>query len=99
MSNLCSITSLGILGISDICRAKILEKSDECEFLFALLACADVELLVQVIRVSRDFFVRSPLLLVIHQLIDGRPMVCGLGAGDLNRVPLPDVFAILVACS
>jgi hypothetical protein len=35
----------------------LLEKSDEREFLFGLQVCADMELLVQVTRVSQDFFV------------------------------------------
>jgi hypothetical protein len=48
-----------------------LEKSDECEFLFGLKACADPELLVRVARVDWDFFVISLLLLQICRLIGG----------------------------
>jgi hypothetical protein len=29
----------------------------------------------------------------------GVPVVCGLGASDLNRVPPPNVFAILATCA
>jgi hypothetical protein len=29
----------------------------------------------------------------------GVPVVCGLGVGDLNKVPPPDVFAIFATCA
>jgi hypothetical protein len=44
----------------------LLEKSDEREFLFGLQVCADMELLVQVTRVSQDFFVCDLLFLVME---------------------------------
>jgi hypothetical protein len=50
------------------------EKSDEREFLLGLQASADAKLLVRVVGIGWDFFVYSPLLLVIHQLI-GRRLV------------------------
>jgi hypothetical protein len=45
-----------------------LEKSDEHEFLFGLKACADPELLIRVAGVNWNFFIMSPLLLVIRLL-------------------------------
>jgi hypothetical protein len=46
------------------------EKSDECEFLFGLKACADLELLVRVAGVKYNFLIIS-LLLFACLLIDG----------------------------
>jgi hypothetical protein len=73
--NLCSITSLRILSMSDICQCVdikiVMEKSDEHEFLFSIKACADPELLVRVAVISHYLFVLSPLLFVIRQLIGG----------------------------
>jgi hypothetical protein len=75
ISNLCSITSLGIPGIFDICHAKtsrfFSEKSDEHEFLFRIQLRTDMKLLVDVVGVHRNLLICGSLFIFGRQLIDG----------------------------
>jgi hypothetical protein len=56
--NLCSITSLGTSGISDIFHVKnieiFLEKSEEHNFLFGVELRANLELLLRIVGVSQN---------------------------------------------
>jgi hypothetical protein len=96
MPNLCSITSLGIPSISDICHSKtskfLPEKSGEHKFLFGVELRVETKLLVGVVGVHLNVL-GCPPCLIICRLISGwlvrrRAHECALLFCRWSGVPL-----------